>query len=301
MNRPQSLADLHKDQRAFGTFLHGSLSIVAKRDQGPCAAPHGEWILVQKERSKKAKSNPNKNKANSSVANPIVDSPVTLLRGQRDLLQYIWSYIKTDTNHPKYFCKANYLIDSSLVDALCARGRVPPRNNRIIVGEPVLLERLEGPKEHYILRSVTQLSVVVRTSLQAEEEANMSHRSSRNERTFPQYVVRVSYGDAAAPTNASGRDDQNDPEEVFVRLKDRVPSLFVSDENFRRRIHGYVQEICGFVPAVALVGDTVKLLENVDRDDDYRFVMGFCRVATERELCQRGYRGKEAIPKRFWD
>jgi len=291
MNRPQALADLHNDQRAFGAFLHGSLSI-AKRDQGPCAAPHDEWILVRKKRSKKAKSNPNKNK---SKADPIVDSPVTLLRGQRDLLQYIWSYIKTDTNHPKYFCKANYLVDSSLVDALCARGRVPPRNNRIIVGEPVLLERLEGPKQHYILRSVTQLSVVVRTSLQAEEEAVISRSSSScNERTFPQYVVRVSYGDAAA----SGRDDQ---EEVFVRLKDRVSSLFVSDENFRRRIHGYVQELCGFVPAVALVGDTVKLLENVDRDDDYRFVMGFCRVATERELCQRGYRGKEAIPKRFWD
>merc|ERR1719464_1291915 len=76
----------------------------------------------------------------------------------------------------------------------------------------------------------------------------------------------------------------------------------ITDTEFRRRFHHYAKEyvgrrdrcvcdLCGALP-----GDTIYF-------HDEFFGIGAHRMipATEHELSERGYRGKNSIPNHFWD
>ena len=67
----------------------------------------------------------------------------------------------------------------------------------------------------------------------------------------------------------------------------------MSDEECRRRFHDYVGRGCLCGKCGGLPGDTLHY-------ENYYGHVEAMVVATEEQLRERGYRGEDAVPKRFW-
>ena len=248
MPLPLSLVDLHRDQRSFGAFLHGTLhrdddetqqqqqkkkkeeedTTTTTDDSASISTSSSPTGRSNKKlrRSARIKTNNNGGNNGKKKKKKKNSSPVSALRQQQGLLSKIWSFVKTDENAKCYYTKVMYQYD-------CFGDT-----------EGVWGEILEGGGTI----ALTNMLIINRCLISSMKEDD---------------------------------DDGTDWDSEM------------SDEEFRRRFHEYVDRDCRCGKCGGLPGDTLH-------DDGYDGRVEAMAVATEEELRERGYRGKDAVPKRFW-
>ena len=232
MPLPLSLVDLHRDQRSFGAFLHGTLhrDDETQQQQQQQKKTTGDSTSVRIDtstgRSNKRLRRSARIKTNNSINNSKKkeNSPVSLLRQQRGLLSKIWSYVKTEENAACYYRRVSYRYDCF--------GETEGVWGEVLEDETVALNNMLM-MNHCMIKPMKE----------------------------------------------------ENKEENWDRM---------SDEEYRRRFHEYVSRDCRCGKCGGLPGDTLHINWWC-----YGRVEAMV-VATEEELRERGYRGKDAVPKRFW-